>query len=92
MCTSTLPASRPSMKEVLKILIGCRDLQANAEKIVDIYDDAPLLKNLKWEKQVWFDGAPTNEQTVLQGSIVAEILQPELRAAVARRNAELAWL
>lgn len=51
MCTSTLPASRPSMKEVLKILIGCRDPQANAEKIVDIYDDAPL-KNLKWEKQV----------------------------------------
>ncbi|KAI5394825.1 hypothetical protein KIW84_061442 [Lathyrus oleraceus] len=51
MYTSTLPASRPSMKEVLKILIGCRDLQANAEKIVGIYDDAPLLKNSKWEKQ-----------------------------------------
>ncbi|KAI5394828.1 hypothetical protein KIW84_061445 [Lathyrus oleraceus] len=66
MCTSTLPASRPSMKEVLKILIGCRDPQANAEKIVGIYDDAPLLKNSKWEKQVWFHGAPTNEQTVLQ--------------------------
>lgn len=33
------------MKEVLKILIGCRDPQANAEKIVDIHDDAPLLKN-----------------------------------------------
>ncbi|KAI5426777.1 hypothetical protein KIW84_032272 [Lathyrus oleraceus] len=52
MCTSTLPASRPSTKEVLKMLIGCRDPQANAGTIVGIYDDAPLLKNSKWEKQV----------------------------------------
>ncbi|KAI5398552.1 hypothetical protein KIW84_064072 [Lathyrus oleraceus] len=41
------PASRPSMKEVLKILIGCRDPQANTEKIVDIYDDAPFLSDNK---------------------------------------------
>ncbi|GAU22786.1 hypothetical protein TSUD_142250, partial [Trifolium subterraneum] len=54
MCTSTLPASRPSMKEVLKVLTGCKDPLANAEKIVDIYDSAPLLKNLKWEKQLEF--------------------------------------
>jgi len=52
MCTSTLPASRPSMKEVVKILSNCKDPLANVEKIVDIYDAAPLLKNLKWEKQV----------------------------------------
>jgi serine/threonine protein kinase len=54
MCTSTLPASRPSMKEVLKVLSGCKDPLANAEKIVDIYDSAPLLKNMKWEKQMEF--------------------------------------
>lgn len=53
MCTSTLPASRPSMKEVLKILLSCSDPHANnAEKNTGFYDAVPLLKNSKWEKQV----------------------------------------
>lgn len=52
MCTTTLPDSRPSMKEVLKVLLRSSNPQANAEKIVDFYDAVPLLKNSKWEKQV----------------------------------------
>ncbi|XP_061371282.1 receptor-like protein kinase HSL1 [Gastrolobium bilobum] len=49
-CTTTLPASRPSMKEVLKILLSCNDPLANGEKIVGFYDAVPLLKNSKWDK------------------------------------------
>lgn len=52
MCTTTLPDSRPSMKEVLKVLLRSSNPQANAEKIVDFYDAVPLLKSSKWEKQV----------------------------------------
>ncbi|XP_027358922.1 receptor-like protein kinase 5 [Abrus precatorius] len=52
MCTSTLPASRPSMKEVLKVLHRCSDPLANGEKNIGFYDAVPLLKNSKWEKQV----------------------------------------
>ncbi|CAL0332502.1 unnamed protein product [Lupinus luteus] len=44
MCTATLPASRPSMKEVLKILQSGNDPFANGEKNIDFYEVAPLLK------------------------------------------------
>ncbi|KAK7245465.1 hypothetical protein RIF29_40311 [Crotalaria pallida] len=52
MCTATLPANRPSMKEVLKILQSCNDpFAANGEKKnIGFYDAVPLLKNAKEEK------------------------------------------
>lgn len=52
MCTATLPASRPSMKEVLKILLTCNSPLSIGDKNVGFYDSAPLLKNSKWENQV----------------------------------------
>ncbi|KAF8400939.1 hypothetical protein HHK36_014242 [Tetracentron sinense] len=43
-CTATLPSKRPSMKEVLQILLRCGPLQAYGEnKAGNDYDAAPLL-------------------------------------------------
>ncbi|KAL9324722.1 hypothetical protein ACSQ67_009579 [Phaseolus vulgaris] len=52
MCTATLPASRPSMKEVLKILLNCSSNSFTIGEKNGIYDSLPLLKNSKWENQV----------------------------------------
>ncbi|XP_047167063.1 receptor-like protein kinase 5 [Vigna umbellata] len=52
MCTATLPASRPSMKEVLKILLSCSSPLSIGDKNVGFYDSAPLLKNSKWENNM----------------------------------------
>jgi len=52
MCTATLPASRPSMKEVLKILLNCSSNSLTIGEKNGIYDSVPLLKNSKWENQV----------------------------------------
>lgn len=46
MCTATIPSSRPSMKEVLQILLSCREPLAYGE-IGHYYDVVPLLKNSK---------------------------------------------
>ncbi|KAL2321337.1 hypothetical protein Fmac_030306 [Flemingia macrophylla] len=53
-CTATLPTSRPSMKEVLKILLTYSDPITNGEKNVGFYDAVPLLENSKWEKKLEF--------------------------------------
>ena len=45
MCTTTPPANRPSMKEVLQMLVLCRDPFAYRERNLGHYDVAPLLKN-----------------------------------------------
>ncbi|KAF3442967.1 hypothetical protein FNV43_RR16885 [Rhamnella rubrinervis] len=51
LCTSTLPSSRPSMKEVVHNLLRCNNQLAYGEKIVlSEYDFAPLLKNSKRER------------------------------------------
>ncbi|CAJ2636732.1 unnamed protein product [Trifolium pratense] len=49
MCTATLPSSRPSMKEVLHILLRSEGGIVFGERnvIVGEYDDAPFLKNSK---------------------------------------------
>lgn len=48
MCTTTIPSNRPSMKEVLQILLSCREPLAYGEKNVGhYYDVVPLLKNSK---------------------------------------------
>ncbi|CAN6699396.1 unnamed protein product [Malus baccata var. baccata] len=47
-CTETLPASRPSMKVVLQILLRCSRPVINGEKTE--YFAAPLLKNSKRER------------------------------------------
>ncbi|KAK7314400.1 hypothetical protein VNO77_32922 [Canavalia gladiata] len=52
MCTSTLAANRPSMKEVLHILLRCGEGFAFAEGNVRQYDGVPLLKNSKWETRL----------------------------------------
>ncbi|KAE9585998.1 hypothetical protein Lal_00009947 [Lupinus albus] len=44
MCTATLPTSRPSMKEVIKILQCCNHPIANGDKNLGFYDHVPLLK------------------------------------------------
>jgi hypothetical protein len=49
-CTGTLPSSRPSMKEVLKILLRCTQPLVFGEKIISEYDASPLLKNSKRER------------------------------------------
>ncbi|KAG5107892.1 hypothetical protein JHK84_044799 [Glycine max] len=52
LCTSTLPAKRPSMKEVLHILLRCGEGFAFGEGNVRQYDGVPLLKNSKWESSL----------------------------------------
>lgn len=49
LCTSTLPSSRPSMKEVLQILSRCGPPGGNgAKKIGSEFDVDPLLGNIKY--------------------------------------------
>ena len=52
MCSATLPSSRPSMKEVLQILLRCGEGFAFGEGNVRQYDGVPLLKNSKWESSL----------------------------------------
>ena len=52
-CTAPVPASRPSMKEVLKTLLSCSNPFAKGEKSVGFHDAVPLLKSSKWEKQAY---------------------------------------
>ncbi|XP_061356417.1 receptor-like protein kinase HSL1 [Gastrolobium bilobum] len=49
MCTATLPAGRPSMKEVVHLLNRCGEGYTFGERNYRPYDDVPLLKNSKWE-------------------------------------------
>ncbi|CAL0322152.1 unnamed protein product [Lupinus luteus] len=49
MCTSTLPDSRPSMKEALQVLLMCGESLAHKERNVCHYDVVPLLGNSKGE-------------------------------------------
>ncbi|XP_061356416.1 receptor-like protein kinase 5 [Gastrolobium bilobum] len=55
MCTSTLPASRPSMKEVLQVLLSCREPFAYGERNIGHYDVVPLLRNSKREHMLNVD-------------------------------------
>ncbi|PIN10653.1 Serine/threonine protein kinase [Handroanthus impetiginosus] len=48
MCTSPLPTSRPSMKEVLQILQRCRSLEGYDKKTEKEHDVAPLLREDKY--------------------------------------------
>lgn len=43
-CTGTLPSTRPTMKEVVEMLLSCDQTNWNGEKIVNERDNAPLLK------------------------------------------------
>ncbi|EXC28701.1 Receptor-like protein kinase HSL1 [Morus notabilis] len=52
-CTTTLPSTRPSMKDVLQLLLRHSRQMANGEKFVGTeYDAAPLLKNSKRERSL----------------------------------------
>ncbi|XP_028798347.1 receptor-like protein kinase 5 [Neltuma alba] len=55
MCTAILPASRPSMKEVLQILLRCRDPFGYGERSPGIFHVVPLLKNSKRESRLDID-------------------------------------
>ncbi|XP_028794274.1 receptor-like protein kinase 5 [Neltuma alba] len=55
MCTAILPAHRPSMKEVLQILLRCRDPFGYGERSPGIFDVVPLLKNSKRESRLDID-------------------------------------
>lgn len=48
MCTSPLPTSRPSMKEVLEILQRCRSFEGEGGKVRKERDVSPLLGNDKY--------------------------------------------
>ncbi|TKY44563.1 Receptor protein kinase HSL1 [Spatholobus suberectus] len=49
LCTSTLPANRPSMKEILHVLLSYGEGFVFGEGNVRQYDGDPFLKNSKWE-------------------------------------------
>lgn len=53
MCTAILPASRPSMKEVVNILLRCEEGFSSGERNFGLgYDAVPLLKNSKRESRL----------------------------------------
>ncbi|XP_055802182.1 receptor-like protein kinase 5 [Solanum dulcamara] len=56
-CTSTVPSSRPTMKEVLQILIQCNDSSPTfgEKKAETEHDVLPLLKNSKSERIEEYD-------------------------------------
>lgn len=55
MCTATVPDSRPSMKEVLHVLLHCGEPFAFGEMNMGHYDAAPLLRNSKREHKLDID-------------------------------------
>ncbi|XP_020221557.1 receptor-like protein kinase HSL1 [Cajanus cajan] len=55
MCTATLPASRPSMKEVLQVLLSFEESFSKGESNIGHYDDVPLLRNSKREHKLDVD-------------------------------------
>ncbi|KAI4347056.1 hypothetical protein L6164_007905 [Bauhinia variegata] len=56
MCTATLPASRPSMKEVVQMLLRCSGPLVYGEKnLRGYYDVAPLLKDSNRESRLDID-------------------------------------
>ncbi|KAL2321336.1 hypothetical protein Fmac_030305 [Flemingia macrophylla] len=55
MCTATLPSSRPSMKQVLHVLLSFEDSFSKGESNIGHYDDVPLLRNSKREHKIDVD-------------------------------------
>lgn len=56
MCTSTLPSSRPSMKEVLQVLLNCAEFFGYGERNIEHNNDVvPLLRNSKRESKLDID-------------------------------------
>ena len=52
-CTGTLPSNRPSMKQVVQILLRCSPMLAFGEKnVASEVDSLPLLKNSKREREL----------------------------------------
>ena len=56
MCTSTLPATRPTMKEALQILLQSGESFAFGERNFGHYDAVPLLRSSKREHRLDVDG------------------------------------
>jgi len=52
LCTSTLPANRPSMKEVLHMLLTIGEGFAFGEGNLRQCDGVPLLKNSRWKSKL----------------------------------------
>ncbi|XP_073220380.1 uncharacterized protein [Cicer arietinum] len=52
MCTTTLPSSRPSMKEVVHTLLRCEGGLVFGQRNVEEYDVVPFLKNSKRDSRL----------------------------------------
>ncbi|RDX97085.1 Receptor-like protein kinase HSL1, partial [Mucuna pruriens] len=52
MCTATLAASRPSMKDVLRVLISLDESFPKGESNISHHDEVPLLRNSKREHKL----------------------------------------
>ncbi|MQL96087.1 hypothetical protein Taro_028759 [Colocasia esculenta] len=46
-CTGSLPSTRPTMKEVLQVLLQCAQAHEELDKAVQEYDAAPVLRNVR---------------------------------------------
>ncbi|KAL9324723.1 hypothetical protein ACSQ67_009580 [Phaseolus vulgaris] len=55
MCTATLPSTRPSMKEVLQVLLSCEEFSKGESNIGHCDDDVPFLRNSKREHKLDID-------------------------------------
>lgn len=56
MCTATLPSTRPSMKEVLQVLLSCEESFSKGESNIGHCDDVvPFLKNSRREHKLDID-------------------------------------
>ncbi|KAK7314399.1 hypothetical protein VNO77_32921 [Canavalia gladiata] len=55
MCTSTLATARPTMKEVLQILLSSQESLSYGDRNVSHYDDVPLLRDSKREYKLDID-------------------------------------
>ena len=58
-CTNSLPSTRPSMKDVVELLLRCSRRMPYGKKFIwTEYDAAPLLKNSKRERSLEDDDVP----------------------------------
>lgn len=73
-CTGTLPSTRPSMKDVLEVLLRCNQMPAGfTDKSLRESDQAPLLqtKKVKGSRHIAFSSSSSSEDNEEDDSTLA---------------------
>ncbi|KAK2989616.1 hypothetical protein RJ640_027390 [Escallonia rubra] len=90
-CTGTLPSTRPSMKEVLQVLLRCgHPLPSREKNVGSEVDSLPLLNNSKRERASESDNGPCCYNDIIFGT--HELGNATFRASDFRPAALVQWV